>query len=111
MPPMIASTNSCLTSTATTPSAAPSASAPTSPMNTCAGYALNQRKPRPATAIAVQKIASSPLPAMYGMVRYVENIALEVADAKIDSAEATSRAEEHTYELQKQMRISYAGYC
>src|SRR3546814_20545787 len=59
-------------------------------MNTCAGYALNQRKPRPAPAIAVQKIASSPMPAMYGMLRYVANFALPLAYAKIASAEATS---------------------
>src|SRR5436190_8127315 len=60
MPPMIASTISCRTITAMVPSAPPSASAPTSPMNTCAGYALNHRKARPAPAIAAQKISSSP---------------------------------------------------
>ena len=36
-PPMISSTISWRTTTATTPSAAPSASAPMSPMKTCAG--------------------------------------------------------------------------
>jgi len=38
--------------TAIVPSAPPSASAPTSPMKTCAGWVLNQRKARPAPAIA-----------------------------------------------------------
>ena len=37
MPPMMKNTISCRVITATVPSAAPSASAPTSPMNTCAG--------------------------------------------------------------------------
>src|SRR6185436_12651248 len=51
-PPMMKSTISWRTITAMVPSAAPSASAPTSPMNTSAGYALNHRKPRPALASA-----------------------------------------------------------
>ena len=53
------------------PSAPPSASAPTSPMNTCAGCVLNQRKARPAPAIAAQKISSSPAPGMCGKSRYL----------------------------------------
>ncbi len=61
---MMNSTISCRTITAMVPSAAPSESAPTSPMNTSAGYALNQRKPSPAPAIAPQITASSPAPTM-----------------------------------------------
>ncbi len=61
---MMSSTISWRTMTAMVPSAAPSASAPTSPMNTSAGYALNHRKPRPAPPIAPQITASSPAPGM-----------------------------------------------
>ena len=43
---------------ATAPSAPPSASEPVSPMNTCAGFALNQRKPRQAPTIAVRMSSS-----------------------------------------------------
>src|SRR3989304_1428201 len=46
-PPMMKRTISCRTITATVPSAPPRASAPTSPMNTSAGEALNQRNPGP----------------------------------------------------------------
>ena len=49
--------------------AAPIASAPTSPMKTCAGYVLNQRNPRPAPASEAQKIRSSPAPRNRGMPR------------------------------------------
>ena len=41
------------------PSAPPSASEPTSPMNTSAGYELNQRKPRLAPTSAPQNTVSS----------------------------------------------------
>src|SRR5205085_6658757 len=64
MPPMMASTISWRTITAMVPSAPPRASAPTSPMNTCAGCALNHRKASPAPATAEQKISSSPEPGM-----------------------------------------------
>ena len=63
-PPMMNSTISWRTITAMVPSAAPNASAPTSPMNTSAGYALNHRKPSPAPASAPQITASSPAPGM-----------------------------------------------
>src|SRR5688572_26241039 len=88
-PPMISSTISWRTMTAIVPSAAPSPSAPTSPMNTSAGYALNHRKPSPAPAIAPQITASSPAPGMYGNCRYFANTALPVTYAKIPSAEPT----------------------
>src|ERR1035441_7564981 len=45
MPPMNGSNSSCLIITATVPIAPPSASEPTSPMNTSAGCALYQRNP------------------------------------------------------------------
>ncbi len=71
MPPITNSTISWRTITATVPSAPPSASAPTSPMNTCAGCALNQRKASPAPANAEQKISSSPAPGICGNSRYL----------------------------------------
>ena len=43
--------------------AAPMESEPTSPINIWAGWALNQRNPRPAAANAPQKTATSPAPA------------------------------------------------
>ena len=58
----MASTISCLVTTATAPSAPPIASEPVSPMNTMAGGALNHRKPRPAPISAAQNTASSPTP-------------------------------------------------
>ena len=69
MPPMITSTSSWRTITALVPSTAPSASAPMSPMNTIAGEVLNQRKPRPAAAMAAQMITSSPAPGTCGLCR------------------------------------------
>ena len=80
---------SCRTITATTPSAAPKASAPTSPMKTSAGYALNHKNASPAPAIAAQKTASSPAPGICGRPRYFENTALPATYAKIASALAT----------------------
>ena len=68
-PPMMPRTISWRVMTAIVPSAPPSASAPTSPMKTCAGWVLNQRKASPAPAIAAQKISSSPAPGMYGNSR------------------------------------------
>ena len=59
----MASTISCLTATATAPSAPPSGSEPVSPMKTMAGGALYQRKPRPAPISAARNTASSPVPA------------------------------------------------
>ncbi len=75
-PPMMKSTISWRAMTATVPSAAPRASAPTSPMKTSAGYALNQRKPRPAPTIAPQNTASSLAPGIWGKSRYFECTAL-----------------------------------
>ena len=68
-PPMIGSDSSVLVASATKPSAPPSDSAPTSPMNTWAGWVLNQRKPMPAPPMAPQNTASSPAPTMCGMPR------------------------------------------
>src|SRR3954469_17883822 len=70
MPPHTTSVNSFLVSTASMPSAPPSESEPTSPMNTAAGYVLNHKKPVPAPIIAPQKIANSPEPWIYGIFKY-----------------------------------------
>ena len=59
MPPMKGSRNSCRMMTATVPMAPPSASEPTSPMKTSAGWALYQRKPIEAPTIEPQKTVSS----------------------------------------------------
>src|SRR5215218_2175934 len=69
-PPMMGSASSVLVASATKPMAPPSASAPTSPMNTCAGWVLNHRKPMPAPPIAPQNTASSPDPGTCGIPRY-----------------------------------------
>src|SRR5262249_9720444 len=61
-PPTTARRLSCLARTATLPMAAPRDSDPTSPMNTSAGWELNQRKPRLAPTSAPQKTATSPTP-------------------------------------------------
>ena len=66
MPPTITRTNSCLMSSATVPSAPPSASDPTSPMKMSAGYELYQRNPRLAPTSAPQKIVSSPIERRHG---------------------------------------------
>ncbi len=63
-PPTISSTTSFLVSTASMPIAPPMPRAPTSPMNTCAGYVLYQRKPMPAPNSAAAKMASSSMPGM-----------------------------------------------
>src|SRR5258705_1492968 len=70
-PPTIRNTTSFLVSTASMPIAPPSPSAPTSPMNTDAGYALYQRKPTPAPNSAAAKIASSAAPSMCATWRYI----------------------------------------
>src|SRR4051794_18113414 len=69
-PPMIGSASSVLVASATNPSAPPSASAPTSPMNTWAGWVLNHRKPMPAPPTAPQNTASSPAPGTGASPRY-----------------------------------------
>ena len=63
-PPTRSSNNSCLLTTATVPNAAPRGKDPTSPMNTDAGYALNQRNPRLEPKTAAIKTANSPAPSM-----------------------------------------------
>ena len=68
-PPIITSTNSCRTITATVPSAAPSANAPTSPINTCAGAALNHKKPKHAPHMAAQNTITSFAPGTKGSCR------------------------------------------
>ena len=60
MPPIKGSRNSWLMMMATVPMAPPSASEPTSPMKTSAGWALYQRKPMEAPTIDPQKTVSSP---------------------------------------------------
>src|SRR4051795_1278122 len=58
-PPTMTSTNSCLMRSAIVPSAAPSASDPTSPMKMSAGYELYQRNPNDAPTSAPQNTVSS----------------------------------------------------
>ena len=58
-PPTIPSSSSCLIRMATVPSAAPSASDPTSPMKISAGYELYQRNPSDAPTSDPQNIVSS----------------------------------------------------
>ena len=69
MPPRMIERSSFFVKTAHMPSPPPSASAPTSPMKTCAGYVLYQRNPMPAPTMAPQKIESSPTLVMAGMSR------------------------------------------
>src|SRR3569832_1853596 len=69
-PPMMGSDSSVLVASATKPSAPPSASAPTSPMNTWAGWVLNHRNPMPAPPMAPQNTASSPAPCTGATPRY-----------------------------------------
>src|SRR6185295_16764694 len=58
-PPTITSSSSCLMRMATVPSAAPSASDPTSPMKISAGYELYQRNPSDAPTNAPQNTVNS----------------------------------------------------
>src|SRR6202158_3393642 len=58
-PPTVTSNSSCLMRIATVPSAAPSASEPTSPMKISAGYELYQRKPSDAPTSDPQNTVSS----------------------------------------------------
>src|SRR6266487_5714179 len=61
-PPTITSSSSCLMRIATVPSAAPSASEPTSPMKISAGYELYQRNPSDAPTSEPQNTVSSAAP-------------------------------------------------
>src|SRR6202521_44433 len=74
-PPINGSSNSCLMITATVPIAPPSASDPTSPMNTSAGCALYHKNPIDDPTIAPQKTVNSPTCGMRGISRYVANVA------------------------------------
>src|SRR5437870_4064548 len=54
----------------------PRASEPVSPINTCAGWQLNHRNPRPAPIMAAQKTVNSPAPTTCGTCRYSATFAL-----------------------------------
>src|SRR5499426_2765228 len=69
-PPTITSSSSCLMRMATVPSAAPSASEPTSPMKISAGYELYQRNPNDAPTSDPQNTVSSPAPEKCVSSRY-----------------------------------------
>ena len=58
-PPTIGSSSSVFVSTASAPSAPPRPSEPVSPMKTCAGKLLYQRKPMQQPSIAAAKTARS----------------------------------------------------
>ena len=51
------------------PSEPPIASDPVSPMNTCAGWQLNHKNPRPAPMSAAQNTVNSPAPFTYGICK------------------------------------------
>src|SRR5438552_10042930 len=68
-PWMMALSTSFFVSTASAPRPPPRASDPTSPMNTVAGYVLNQRKLMPAPAMAAHNTVSSAAPGMCGISR------------------------------------------
>src|SRR5271169_849999 len=89
-PPTKNSRISCLMATATIPIEPPSASEPTSPMNTSAGCALYQRNPRDEPTSAPQKIVSSPTCGRCGISRYSENRAKLVTYVKTVSAPAAT---------------------
>src|ERR1700692_3426226 len=65
-PPINGNNSSCLMITATVPIAPPSASDPTSPINTSAGCALYHRNPIDDPTIAPQKINLHPPPVWQG---------------------------------------------
>src|ERR1700691_3870778 len=87
-PPINGSSSSCLIITATVPIAPPSASDPTSPMNTSAGCALYHKNPIAEPTIAPQKIVSSPTCGMRGISRYVANVACALTYVSTVSAPA-----------------------
>src|ERR1700755_914583 len=87
-PPMIGSDSSGFDASATNPSAPPSASAPTSPMNTWAGWVLNHRNPIPAPPMAPQNTASSPAPGTCAIPRYPAMLKLR---SVVPAAYASSR--------------------
>src|SRR3989338_607913 len=60
MPPTTRRRSSFFETMATKPNVPPKGREPTSPINTWAGWALNQRKPRRAPTTAPQKTVSSP---------------------------------------------------
>src|ERR1700688_1940072 len=87
-PPINGSSNSCLMITATVPIAPPSASDPTSPINTSAGCALYHRNPIDDPTIAPQKIVNSPTCGIFGISRYVANVACPLTYVNMVSAPA-----------------------
>src|SRR5579864_5007345 len=87
-PPMKGSSSSCLMITATVPMAPPSASDPTSPMNTSAGCALYQRNPIDDPTIAPQKIVNSATWGIRCNSRYVAKVACPLTYVSTVSAPA-----------------------
>src|ERR1035437_9487527 len=87
-PPMNTSSTSCLMSTATTAMAAPSPSAPTSPMKISAGCALYQRKPTMAPVIDPQNTVSSDVCGLRASCRYSASCACPPAYVSAGSARA-----------------------
>src|SRR5580700_1879922 len=87
-PPINGSSNSCLMITATVPIAPPSASEPTSPMNTSAGCALYHKNPIDDPTIAPQKIVNSPTCGIFGISRYVAKVACPLTYVSTVSAPA-----------------------
>src|SRR5437667_12856057 len=69
-PPTMPSSSSGLMRMATVPSAAPSASDPTSPMKISAGYELYQRNPSDAPTSDPQNTVSSAIGEKWGRSRY-----------------------------------------
>ena len=69
---MIANASSCLSMIANSPKELPNDKEPQSPINISAGYELNQRNPNPAPTSDAAKIATSPLPSIYGINKYDE---------------------------------------
>src|SRR5258707_10100432 len=89
-PPTKNSKISCLMATATMPIDPPSASEPTSPMNTSAGCALYQRNPSDEPTRAPQKIVSSPTCGRCCKSRYAEKRAWLVTYVRTVSAPAAT---------------------
>src|SRR5216117_3128115 len=81
-PPTMTSSSSCLMRMATVPSAAPSASDPTSPMKMSAGYELYQRNPSDAPTSAPQNTVNSPAPEKCVSSRYSASTRLPTTYAR-----------------------------
>ena len=74
------------------PSSPPSGSEPVSPMNTCAGWQLNQRKPTTAPIIPAARTANSPQPAMCGTFKIGGPLGVS---GRIDHERHRRRGEQH----------------